>query len=147
MFTQENAEDIPSFGTRNLGSILLYVSIMVDHVWKQLCRLKPYKSSGPDNCHPRIVLELKEGVVQSLLLELIFSKFLSDSYCYLHKGNRNLCNNYRHVSLTSVICTMHYRSKNFLSICQHGFSVHQLTFRCYSTSTSCECLVLGPGVW
>ena len=90
MFTQENDEDIPSFGTGNLGSSLTYVSITFDDIWKQLCRLKPYKSGGPDNCHPRVLLELKEGVVQPL--DLIFSKSLSDgvlptmwkkaNYCY-----------------------------------------------------------------
>ena len=71
VFTQENDEDIPLFGTGNLGSSLTYVSITVDDVWKQLCKLKPYKFGGPDNCHPRVLLELKEGVVQPL--DLIFS--------------------------------------------------------------------------
>ena len=63
VFTQENADDIPSFETRNTGSSLTHVAITVDVVWKQLCKLKPYKSGGPDNCHPRVLLELKESVV------------------------------------------------------------------------------------
>ena len=25
-----------------------------------VCKLKPYKSGGPDNSHPRVLLELKE---------------------------------------------------------------------------------------
>ena len=48
------------------------------------------------------------------------------------KGDRNLCNNYRPVSLTSVICKMletvvkdklmqYFKSKNLLSICLRGF--------------------------
>ena len=48
------------------------------------------------------------------------------------KGDRNLCNNYRPVSLTSVICKMlesiikdrlmqYFTSNNLLSSCQHGF--------------------------
>ena len=38
--------------------------------------MKLYKSGGPDNCHPRVLLELKESVVQPLYL--IFSKSLRD---------------------------------------------------------------------
>ena len=37
VFTQENADDIPSFETRNVGSSLTHVAITVDDVWKQLC--------------------------------------------------------------------------------------------------------------
>ena len=76
MFTQENADDIPSFETRNVGSSLIRVAKTVDVVWKHLCKLKPYKSGGPDNCYPRVLLELKESVVQPLYL--IFSKSLRD---------------------------------------------------------------------
>ena len=76
MFSQEDADDIPLFEIRNLGSSLTCVSITDDDVWKQLCKLKPYKSGGPDNCHVRVFLELKESVVQSLYL--IFSKSLKD---------------------------------------------------------------------
>ena len=104
----------------------------------QLCRLKPHKSGGPDNCHPRVLLELKESLVQ-----LIFSKSLSDgviptmwekaTVTAIHKkGNRNLSNNYQSVSLTSVISRMletivkdnsmqYFNSNNMLSPCQHGF--------------------------
>ena len=141
MFTQENVDDIPSFETRNTGSSLTRVAITVDVVWKQLCKLKPYKSGGPDNCHPRVLLELKESVVQPLYL--IFSKSLRDgilptmwkkaTVTAIHKkGDRNICNNYRPVSLTSVIVKMletiikdelmqYFKSENLLSICQHGF--------------------------
>ena len=76
VFTQKNADDISSFETRNVGSYLTHVAITVDVVWKQLCKLKPYKSGGPDNCHPRVLLELKESVEQPLYL--IFSKSLRD---------------------------------------------------------------------
>ena len=141
VFTQENADDIPSFETRNTGSSLTHVAITVDVVWKQLCKLKSYKSGGPDNCHPRVLLELKESVVQPLYL--IFSKSLRDgilptmwkkaTVTAIHKkGDRNICNNYRPVSLTSVIVKMletiikdelmqYFKSENLLSICQHGF--------------------------
>ena len=67
VFSQENPESIPSFGAWSSGSTLTSVSVTVDDVWKQLCSLKPHKSSGPDNCHPRVLLELKEGLVQPLI--------------------------------------------------------------------------------
>ena len=103
VFTQENALDVPSFGTWHSESSLSTILITVEDIWKQLCGLKAYKSSGPDNCHPRVLLELKEGLVQPLFL--IFSKSLKDgilptmwkmaTVTAIHKkGNRNLCNNY-----------------------------------------------------
>ena len=79
VFTQEKAEDIATFiWFQELGySSLTYVSITVDDVWKQLCRLKSNKSGDLDDCHPRVLLELKKGMVQPLYL--IFSKSLSGS--------------------------------------------------------------------
>ena len=117
------------------------VSVMVDDVWKQLSSLRPHKSSDPDNCHPRVLLEIKEGLVQPL--HLIFSKSLGEgalptewkkaTVTAIHKkGDRNLCNNCQPVSLTSVICKMletiikdklvqYFKCNNLLSSCQHGF--------------------------
>ena len=77
-------------------------------------------------------------------LHLIFSKSLSEGVLstewkkatvtatYSQKGDRNLCNNYRTVSLTSVICKMleaiiknklvqYFKCNNLLSSCQYGF--------------------------
>ena len=155
-FTQENVDDIPSFETRNTGSSLTHVAITVDVVWKQLCKLKPYKSGGPDNCHPRVLLELKESVVQPLYL--IFSKSLRDdilptmwkkaTVTAIHKkGDRNICNNYRPVSLTSVIVKMLetiIKDELMQYFKSEKSSVHLsawlpfITFLCYSTFTGCE---------
>jgi len=66
VFTQENAMDVSLFGAWHLESSLSAISITAEDVWKQLCGLKAHKSSGPDNCHPRVLLELKEGLVQPL---------------------------------------------------------------------------------
>ena len=49
-----------------MGNSLSTIAITVKDVWNQLCRLKPCKSSGLDNCHPRVLLELKEGLVKPL---------------------------------------------------------------------------------
>ena len=82
-------------------------------------------------------------VFSNPVTSLIFSKSLRDgilptmwkkaTVTAIHKkGDRNLCNNYRSVSLTSMIIKMLetiikgkliqcFKSKNLLSICQHGF--------------------------
>ena len=98
----------------NIFNLQYTIAITVENVWNQLCRLKPCKSSGPDNCHPRVLLELKEGLVKPLCM--IFSLSLRDgvlpimwkraTVTAIHKGNRSLPINYRPVSLTSVICKM-----------------------------------------
>jgi len=41
------------------GGALLSVDISVEDVRRQLCKLNPSKSSGPDGCHPRVFVELK----------------------------------------------------------------------------------------
>ena len=51
------------------------ISICIEQVWEQLCRSKPNKSCGPDNMHPRVLREVKEGVM--LPLYLIFQKSLT----------------------------------------------------------------------
>ena len=141
IFAHEQPGDVPSFEVPGLRGSLTSVSVTADDVWKQLSSLKSHKSSGPDNCHPRVLLETKEGLVQPLYL--IFSKSLSEgvlptewkkaTVTAIHKkGDRNMCNNYRPVSLTSVICKMleaiikdklmeYFTCNNLLSSCQHGF--------------------------
>ena len=67
IFTREfeSMDNIPSFvpRTRSTRNRLSYISISIEQVWEQLCRLKPTKSCGPDNIHPRVLREVKEGVV------------------------------------------------------------------------------------
>ena len=65
VFIQEDAVECGHTfsGAWYLGSSLTTVSATVEDVWNQLYRLKPHKSSDPDNCHPRVLLELKEGLV------------------------------------------------------------------------------------
>ena len=60
----------------NIFNLQYTIAITVEDVWNQLCRHKPCKSNGPDNCHPRVLLELKEGLVKPLYM--IFSLSLRD---------------------------------------------------------------------
>ena len=76
VFTHEDSADTPSFGDWHLGNSLSTITVTVEDIWNQLCRLKPCKSSGLDNYHPRVLLELKEGLVEPLYM--IFSISLRD---------------------------------------------------------------------
>ena len=101
----------------NLQYILLQLQLKMFGI-NCVDRLEPCKSSGPDKCHPRLILELKEGLVKPLCM--IFGLSLRDgvlpimwkraTVTAIHKkGNRNLPNNYQPVSLTSVICKINAR--------------------------------------
>ena len=46
--------------------------ISIDDVWDQLLALNPSKSSGNDEFHPRVLREIREGIVTPLYL--IFKK-------------------------------------------------------------------------
>ena len=77
VFTREfeSMDNTPSFVPRSARNRLSNISISIEQVWEQLCRLKPTKSCGPDNIHPRALSEVKEGVV--FPLHLIFQKSLT----------------------------------------------------------------------
>ena len=134
-------DNIPSFVPRSARNRLSNISISIEQVWKQLCRLKPAKSCGPDNIHPRVLREVKEGVV--FPLHLIFQKSLTTGTlpaiwkeanvtALYKKGDRCVPNNYRPISLTSVVCKMlesiikdelfrHFDLNNLFTAYQHGF--------------------------
>ena len=79
------------------------MSVTADDVWKQLSSLKSHKSSGPDNCHPRVLLETKEGLVQPLYL--IFSKSLSEGVLPTEWKKATVTAIYKKVTETCVITT------------------------------------------
>ena len=79
---------------------------------KQLYNLNPSKSSGPDDCHPRLFKEVKESLLQPLFL--MFQKSLEEGQLpsswkdatvtpVFKKGCRSLPSNYRPVSLTFIV--------------------------------------------
>lgn len=97
----------PSFVSRSTTNRLSNINVSIEQVWEQLCRLKPTKSCGPDDIHPRVLREVKEGVV--LPLCLIFQKSLSTGTlptswkeanvtALYKKGDRCVPNNYHPVS-------------------------------------------------
>ena len=103
--------NIPSLGDRSNGSHLDSISVTYGDVLIELNRLKTNKSCGPDNCHPRVLKEIKDGLI--LPLYLLFAKSLQDgvlsnswkdaTITAIHKkGNRKLASNYHPIRLTSI---------------------------------------------
>lgn len=103
--------------------------------------LNPSKSIGPDGMHPKILIELRDHLAEPLAF--IFNASLQRGTVpqdwkranvspIFKKGSRNLPENYRPISLTSIICKMmetlirdrilgHMKDRNLLSNKQHGF--------------------------
>jgi len=86
-----------------------------DDVVKVLSNLHEDKAAGADDLSPRFLLCIKEQI--SYPLFLIFHKSLDEGVVpedwkllnvspIYKKGNRNQAENYRPVSLTSVICKL-----------------------------------------
>jgi len=141
VFTNEDLSNIPSLDARCNGESLLSVDISVEDVWRQLCKLNPSKSGGPDGCNPRVFAEVKDGLLRPLYA--LFKKSLEEGQLptpwkeadvtpIFKKGSRSLPTNYRPVSLTSIVCKMlesvikdtimaHFVNNNLFSTCQHGF--------------------------
>jgi len=141
VFTDESLKNIPSLGDRSNGSHLDCISITYDDVLNELNRLKTNKSCGPDNCHPRLLKEVKDGLI--LPLYLLFAKSLQDGVlpsCWkdttitaIHKnGNRKLASNYHPISLTSIFLQnawvycqnkimSYFTQNNLFCVEQHGF--------------------------
>ena len=82
---------------------------------RKLRELNPNKSQGPDNIHPRILIESVDQLTDPLLT--IFNISLAEMkvpdawkeavITAVHKkGSRALCDNYRPISLTSIVCKL-----------------------------------------
>ncbi|KAF2346319.1 Reverse transcriptase domain [Trinorchestia longiramus] len=110
-------------------------------VEEQLSILNPYKSTEPDGLGPRILNETAEVISESLTN--IFNRSLETGIVpddwkranvtpIFKKGNKQIPNNYRPISLTFVISktierllkvriTMHLNDQNLINDNQHGF--------------------------
>eukprot|EP00111_Clytia_hemisphaerica_P011109 TCONS_00032522-protein len=115
---------------------------------KQIKQINTNKSFGPDEIHPKMLVELVDHVTEPLAI--IMNKTLSCeiipkewkmayvSPIYKNKGAQNLAINYRPVSLTSVVCKLmesflrrhimnHQQDQKLLSNKQYGFISHRST--------------------
>ena len=80
---------------------------------KKLQKLQPSKSPGPDNVHPRVLKEVDKSLSKPLLIlfqRSIDNGKIPDLWKYANitpifkKGKRDICSNYRPVSLTCILC-------------------------------------------
>ena len=141
VFVNEDLSDMPEVTSIFTEDSLNSINITEDMVLYRLRHLNTGKSPGPDGWHPFFLRELAEEL--SLSLSIIFNKSIKGSTVSVEwieacitaihkKGAKNVLNNYRPISLTSVICKIfekivrnfivEYMTKNGLFVDeQHGF--------------------------
>ncbi|CAH1248463.1 Hypp8155 [Branchiostoma lanceolatum] len=94
------------------GTVLDSIQLSVDEVRQQLCALKIGKSCGPDNITPKLLRLVADPISgpltqlynKSLVLGQVPSGWKKANVTPIHKaGNRHLTNNYRPLSLLSIV--------------------------------------------
>ena len=112
VFIKENTSEMPLFNSRCEGVSIDNFEITAEMVEKYLKRLNASKSQGPDNLHPKLLLETLDEIKEPLTE--IFKKSLQEgtvpndwklaNIVLLHKkGSKSSPENYRPISLTSVV--------------------------------------------
>lgn len=143
VFTAENTATLPLQNPiqppQNLSINDLHFD--VESVSKVLAKLRPDKSMGPDGLAPMLLIETRDLI--SYPLYLLFNKSIKDTVIpddwkqasvtpIFKKGNRNKAENYRPVSLTSLICktfetiirdslVQYLENNRLITDSQHGF--------------------------
>ena len=144
VFTKENLDVIPqapAIYNDNNDSILSKITVSQDDVLKEINKLKPHKSPGPDEIYSRVIKETKVELCQPLAT--IFNDSLSSGLVpvawktanvvpIFKKGDKSVASNYRPISLTSIIGKMlesilagkirdHLERFKLINESQHGF--------------------------
>lgn len=140
-FTKEKPFTEPEFEDSFGGRLLTDVRVSTQSVQAKLLALKPSCAPGPDDIHPRVLRELSHTLARPLSLlfrrsldtETLPAAWKQGVVVPIHKkGDKQLPENYRPVSLTSVPCKVleslirdelmrHLDSHGLLSEHQHGF--------------------------
>ena len=111
------------------------------HILRLIDKLNCSKSAGPDGIHSKIIKEC--AYIFSIIFCIIFQKSMKDGVlpvqwkegcvrALFKKGQKNVCSNYRPVSLTSVVCKLleslirdaildYLESNNKIVLHQYGF--------------------------
>jgi len=114
VFTNEPLDDIPFIDKRTENTIG-DCRISTEKVEEEIKNLNVNKVCGPDEVNPRMLKELASYISEPLAL--IFNKSLlsgtlpndwKSAYisAIYKKGNNNIAENYRPISLTSVVCKL-----------------------------------------
>ena len=115
VWTDENTNELPYFRPRNVKFPMKEIEITEDMVYKKLDKLKTDKTPVPGGAHPLILKELA-GVL-SKPITILFRKSLqnrrlptfwkhSTVSVIFKSGVKGLAENYRPISLTSILCKM-----------------------------------------
>ena len=141
VFSQEDLTSMPIPEAKKMESFLEQIQISEEDIMKRLHKLKINKSAGPDSMHPRLLKELSNELTKPL--ELLFHKSSEEALIpqqwkkshvspIYKNGHRMQANNYRPVSLTSIICKLlekivrqavmeHLIDNGLINDNQHGF--------------------------
>jgi endonuclease/exonuclease/phosphatase family metal-dependent hydrolase len=141
VFTRENKDSSPHLENRHFEHQLDNMQITEADVENLLAKMKPDKSPGPDQIHPRVLRECCSTMAKPLTI--IFRKSLGEGQVPMSwkdakvtpiykKGKKKQPCNYRPVSLTSVVCKImekmirkqimgHLDRNNLLTDAQYGF--------------------------
>lgn len=140
VFTKEPMDDIPEFAPRTHKQVQIQITPAM--VRKEIISLNINKSIGPDEISPRLLRELVDHI--TVPLTIIMNQSLREGYLphdwkvaivspiYKNKGAKNLAENYRPISLTSIICRVmeaflkqkimiHLTQNKLLTSKQYGF--------------------------
>ena len=141
VFTLEDDPELPNVEQMRVIHPSQEVTFTDDDIEGLLSKLNIAKSAGPDGLHPRILKELSVQLAQPLFILFRMSLetgMLPDDWKIAQispifkKGHRYKPCNYRHVSLTAVICKLleklvrrniidHLEQNELIDPAQHGF--------------------------
>ena len=140
VFNTDPEVNLPKLGQTNIRQ-MPYINVTTPGIVKLLKGLKEHKASGPDQVTPRLLKHICTEIAP--ILQLFFQATLHQGKIpqdwktanvvpIYKKGDKHKAENYRPVSLTSIVCKMcehiiasnvmrHLDKHKILTDCQHGF--------------------------